>query len=76
MLIPLTDLDEGESGKVVEIAGGRGVYQKLDAMRITIGVRVKKMSSLMLRGPVVIVVGNTQVAIGRGMANKVMVEVK
>ena len=75
-MIPLTDLDEGESGKVIEIVGGRGIHQKLDALGIRIGVKVKKVSSLMLRGPVVIMVGNTQIAIGRGMAQRIIVEVE
>ncbi len=75
-MIPLTDLDEGESGKVIEVAGGGGIHQKLDALGIRVGIQIKKISSLMLMGPVVVAVGNTQIAIGRGMANKIMVEVK
>lgn len=71
----LIDLQEGESGRVLEILGGMGIHQRLDAMGITVGVKIKKVSSSALRGPVVIVVGRTQVAIGHGMAHRIMVEV-
>jgi len=72
-MFPITDLEEGKASKVIEIIGGRGIHQKLDAFGIRVGVQVKKVSSLMLRGPVVITVGNTQIAIGRGMAQKIIV---
>lgn len=72
-MILLTELKEGESARIVEIIGGRGVRQKLDALGIRVGVKVKKVSSLMWRGPIVIMAENTQVAIGWGMAQKIVV---
>ena len=75
-MISIADLQEGKISRIVEIAGGKTTHQKLDALGIRVGVNIKNVSSLMLRGPVVIMVGSTQIAIGRGMANKIMVEAK
>ncbi len=74
MKIQLTELNQGETGKVVEIIGGCGIHQKLDALGIRVGVEIKKISSISARGPVVIEVGNTKIAIGYGMAKRVIVE--
>ena len=38
-------------------------------------MRIKKVSGHFMRGPVTARVGNTEVAIGHGMARRVMVEV-
>jgi len=70
----LTLMKEGERGKVVEIQGGWGLLKKLDALGIRIGTEVMKVSSQIMRGPVIVRVGNTQVAIGFGMATRVVVE--
>ncbi|MBI4655648.1 MAG: FeoA domain-containing protein [Elusimicrobia bacterium] len=75
MAIPLTDLDRGKTGKVLEISGGRGIRQKLDALGIRTGVKIKKISSQILRGPAIVQAGNTKVAIGYGMAGKIIVDV-
>ncbi len=73
-MIPLTDLEEGVTGKVVEITGGKGIHQQVDALGIRIDTEIKKMSSMVLRGPVIVLVGNMRVAIGRGKAQSIMVE--
>lgn len=72
--IPLTKLEMSATGKVVEIIGGFGMQKKLENMGIRIGTEIKKISAQFLRGPVVVMVGNTQVAIGFGMARKIIIE--
>jgi ferrous iron transport protein A len=74
MKLLLVELEENEVGKVVEILGGWGLHQKLDALGIRIGVELKKISSVVARGPVVVEVGNTKVALGYGMARRIIVE--
>lgn len=64
----------GHSGMVVQIQGGRGLINRLSALGIRPGQRVTKVGSMFMRGPVTIQVGNAQVAIGFGMANKIIVE--
>ena len=70
----LSRIETGQSGIVVQIQGGRGLINRLSALGIRPGQRVTKVSSMFMRGPVTIQVGNAQVAIGFGMANKIIVE--
>jgi len=72
----LTQVKEGGVCEIVEIRGGRGLSVKLAVMGITLGTKVKKISSQIMKGPVTIQVGNTQLAIGFGMAKKVIVKQK
>ena len=74
--IPLTDMDTGEMGTVVGFLGGRGVNNRLMSLGIRPWVKVTKVSSAFGRGPVVIQVGNAQIALGFGMSYKVIVEVE
>jgi ferrous iron transport protein A len=72
-LITLARMQAGQSGLVAQIEGGYGLVNRLDALGIRPGKRVTKISSMLMRGPVTIEVDRTQVAIGFGMANKVIV---
>ncbi len=72
--IALSRMEAGQSGKVVQIQGGDGLINRLSALGIRPGQRISKVGSMFMRGPVTIQVGNAQVAIGFGMANKIIVE--
>jgi ferrous iron transport protein A len=72
--VPLTMLKSGQSGKVVEIQGGMGLANRLSALGIRPGKRITKVSSMLMRGPITVQVGGTQLAMGFGMARKVIVE--
>jgi len=72
--IPLRQMEAGQSGIVAQIQGGRGLINRLSALGIRPGQRVTKVSSMFMRGPVTIQVGNAQVAIGFGMAKRIIVE--
>ena len=67
-------MQTGQSGRVVEIQGGFGVIDRLNALGIIPGKRITKISSMLARGPVAIQVDRAQFAIGYGMANKIIVE--
>ncbi|MFH1352557.1 MAG: FeoA family protein [bacterium] len=69
----LTQVKERVVCEIVEMTGGMGFAGKLAAMGITVGTKVKKISSQIMKGPVTIQLGNTQVAIGFGMAKKIIV---
>ncbi|MBA7662742.1 hypothetical protein ES703_70773 [subsurface metagenome] len=69
----LRQMQTGQSGIVFQIQGGRGLINRLNALGIRPGQRVTKVGSTFMRGPVTIQVGNAQVAIGFGMANKIIV---
>ncbi len=64
----------GQSGVVVEIQGGFGLINRLNARGILPGKRVMKISSMIARGPVTIEVDRVQIAIGFGMAKRIIVE--
>jgi len=65
----------GQSGRVVQIMGGHGLVNRLNALGIRPGKRITKVSSMFMRGPVTLQVDRAQVAIGFGMAGKIIVEV-
>ena len=58
---------------ITGITGGSGVIEKLAAMGIRPGVKVRKVSNMRGGGPIVMICGRTQVALGRGMAAKIIV---
>ena len=74
--IDLTKMKSGARGTVVGIAGGHGTAKRLDALGIRSSVSITKISSQLLRGPVTVAVGNAQIAIGFGMARKIVVELE
>jgi len=67
-------MQTGQSGRVVEIQGGFGVIDRLNALGIIPGKRITKISSMLARGPVAIQVDRAQLAVGYGMANKIIVQ--
>ena len=71
-LIPLAFLGEGEIGTVVEIRAGRGLTRRLLAMGVAPGMRIRVLKSSG-PGPIMIEVGQTRIALGRGAAMKVIV---
>jgi len=66
----------GQRGKVVKIDGGFGLVSRLSALGIRPGKKITKVSSMLMRGPVTVQLGNTRLAIGFGMANKIFVELE
>jgi len=72
--ITLTRMQPMRSGIVVQIQGGYGLVNRLNALGIIPGKRITKISSMLMRGPVTIEVDRVQVAIGFGMAHKIIVE--
>ena len=72
--ITLTQMQTGHSGVVIQIQGGHGLVNRLNALGIRAGKRITKLSSMIMRGPVTIQVDRAQVAIGFGMARRIIVE--
>lgn len=69
----LVEMSSGQSGSVVAVAGGRGLAGRLEALGIRPGKRITKVSSEFMRGPVVVQVDRTEIAIGFGMARHIAV---
>lgn len=72
--VTLTQMQTGQRGRVVEILGGRWIISRLSALGIRPGQRITKLSAMFMRGPVTVQVGTARVAIGFGMANRIIVE--
>ncbi|MEE8173739.1 MAG: FeoA family protein [Dehalococcoidia bacterium] len=70
--IPLSVLAPGEVGVVRQLAGGRGFMSRLAALGFTLGVEVTMVQNFG-RGPLIVLVRDTRVALGRGEAAKVLV---
>jgi len=70
----LKDLKSGEGGRIDRIDGGHGMVSRLAALGIRPGKRITKISSMLMRGPVTVEVDRTQVAVGFGMAGKIIVD--
>jgi ferrous iron transport protein A len=69
----LIELIQGEEATIVSIQGGHGLQTRLRDLGLVEGQRVRKLSALAWGGPVVVDVKRTQVAIGRGMARRIVV---
>ncbi|MFC1910214.1 ferrous iron transport protein A [Chloroflexota bacterium] len=70
----LAQMPTGHRATVLEIATGHGIADRLGAMGIRPGKTITKIGSMFMRGPVTIQVDRTQVAIGFGMAKKIIVQ--
>ena len=73
-IVSLANMETGQSGMVMEFRSGSGLIRRLEEMGVRAGKKVTKVSGMPLRGPVVVQVGGTRIALGHGMAMKVIVE--
>jgi len=72
-VISLTSLHEGETGVVVHTFGGFGLVRRLAEMGLTPGVKVKVLRKGPFRGPFEIEVRGVALALGRGVASRVLI---
>jgi Fe2+ transport system protein FeoA len=72
--ISLIQLEANHKSKVIEILGGTNLEDKLMNMGVYKGKEVTKLSHIGLRGPVVIKTGRSILALGHGVAAKIIVE--
>lgn len=75
MEINLTRLKDGQTGTVAGFDGGEAFIKKMQAMGLTTGKKVHKVSSHFWQGPQTIRVGKTRLAIGYRMAERIIVKV-
>ena len=72
----LKDLKSDEGGRIAQIDGGHGVVNRLAALGIRPGRRIMKLNSGFMSGPVTIQIDRAQVAIGFGLAKRILIEVE
>ncbi|MEM2129952.1 MAG: FeoA family protein [Candidatus Bathyarchaeia archaeon] len=82
---PLTTLKAGETGIIVSISpnpgrkgwrhgGGYGCAKRLMDMGLTPGTKVEVSKSAPFHGPIEVIVRGSRLALGRGMAERIIVE--
>ena len=69
----LTELPRGRKGIVRRITAGRVATQRLADMGITVGTTIKVKESAPFSGPICVFVRGSTLAIGRGLASKIVV---
>jgi Fe2+ transport system protein FeoA len=72
--IPLSRVQAGQTVGVVRVLGGMGVHSRLTGIGIASGVSVEVIRNES-RSPVLLGVRHARIAIGRGMAEKVLVRI-
>ncbi len=70
----LDQIAAGKRARVIEIRGGRGLCRHLEQMGIHRGDVISLQGAGAFRGPLLIEVHGSRIAIGRGVARKVVVE--
>jgi DtxR family Mn-dependent transcriptional regulator len=83
--VPLTALRDGETGIVTSVKAGHGrgrgrgrwgFEKRLMDMGLTPGTRVTVVKSVPFHGPLEVLVRGSRLALGRGMAEKIFVEIE
>jgi ferrous iron transport protein A len=69
--LPLTMISPGQSVKLVQILAGRRLRHRLTELGLTPGVELTVMQDQ--GGPMLVSVYNSRLALGRGMAQKILV---
>ena len=69
---PLSIVNEGETVKLISIDAGRGLNSRLASMGLLPNVEITVVNNTH-PGPFVIIVKDTKMMLGRGMAHKIMV---
>jgi len=74
MEFPLTELKKKTTAVVKRIEGGMIMQRRINSMGVIPGKKINIISSQLFGGPIVVDVEGFRVAIGRGMADRVIVE--
>ncbi len=75
MIVDLTQMEQGTTGMIKEIHGGHGFIRKLQSMGVRPGKKIVKVSSHFWHGPQTISIDTIQVAVGYGIAKKILIEI-
>jgi ferrous iron transport protein A len=73
--LTVAQMRTGQTGIVVGVMGGPGLVRRLDVLGIRPGRRVTKVSSTLFHGPITLGVDGSRVAVGFGMAKRIIVKV-
>lgn len=74
-MLPLAFVGSGSRVIIKKILGGRGMLKRLTELGLTPGSRITVLKNQMA-GPLIVSVRGSQLALGRGIALKIQVEVE
>ncbi|MFW3145780.1 MAG: FeoA family protein [Thermoplasmatota archaeon] len=69
---PLSRTSDGEKVVIREVRGGRGLNRRLSELGIGVGAQMTVLNNS--GGPVIVAYGGSRMALGRGVASKILVE--
>jgi Fe2+ transport system protein FeoA len=72
----LIDMKDGQSGIIVSVLGGRVSVKRLADLGIISGKEIKVLRKALFSGPVQIEVCGSRLAIGRGLASRIIAALK
>jgi len=72
--MPLSMVTPGQEVELVAVQGGWGIRRRLAEMGLNPGVRIRVIQSDLRGSPLIIAVRDTRLALGHGMAHKIMVK--
>ena len=70
--VPLSEVEEGRAVRIARVCGGRGFQSRLMGLGLRRGMELEVLKNPG-RGPCLVAVRHSRVALGRGMAAKVLV---
>ncbi len=71
-LVTLDSLPDGHEASIVALQGGHGFVGRLSALGFTPGARVRMVRNPR-GGPLIVSILDTQIALGRGQAHRILV---
>lgn len=69
----LTELDDGQTGTIISVVGGKNLTKRLADLGLTTGTEIRVIRRTLFSGPVQIEVAGSRLVLGRGLASKIMV---
>ena len=69
----ITEIQEGQSGTIVSILGGRMAIKRLADLGLTPGTEFKVLRKIQRYGPIEIEVRGSNIVLGRGIALKIQI---
>lgn len=72
-MLPLAMIGQGESVRLINVDGGRTLRKRLADLGLNPGMTLQVVQ-VDPHGPMILAVKESRIALGRGMAQKVMVE--
>lgn len=73
-LVSLTEMKAGQAGIVRTIHGGQGMVARLQALGLHPGKKITKLGTVFQKGPVVVDINRSRLALGYGRACRIFVE--